>query len=475
MKIFKSYPVDATDSDVEMLGVTLAASLALSVVCFALLVAEHTNFAFVMWLYGSWAAFIAWFILTFVSERIVWLAALVGSEAAVFFSPDHTWWWFLAAPIALVFWCLLSIFVGFACAFVLMLLYRGFIDGQNKESYLEYPMTRAKRLGRAIVNFGTADRFMPLWGISMLARYVCIGYLICAFSARSHEYFTTLRWLVVCSCIYTALLSIRKHKEWILLWIVIAYLFNPMAPLHLSRGVWTLIDWCVAVFLVISIFECPVAFGDAFRKLRALDRAQNLAVKRGEPRPQTQHANGLTVSLQMERRNIERQLAKSQIESRQDELTSLLNRRALEEVLSKEVNRAQRYKRDLAVVMAEIDHFKLIEDRFPRTVSDNVLSTVANILHAQCRSIDSIARYGGEEFLLCFPEIARRNVSAICEKIRQQVELYGWAKIQTELTVTMSLGVATAPPDYAKDALLDVAFSKLREARNLGGNRVLAS
>ncbi|MDE2090734.1 MAG: GGDEF domain-containing protein, partial [Gammaproteobacteria bacterium] len=98
----------------------------------------------------------------------------------------------------------------------------------------------------------------------------------------------------------------------------------------------------------------------------------------------------------------------------------------------------------------------------------------ANILRAQCRSIDIIARYGGEEFLLCFPETSRENAAAVCEKIRRQVESYEWDRLETGLKVTISFGVAAAPPGYGVDTLIAAADEKLYEAKHSGRNRVCA-
>ena len=193
-----------------------------------------------------------------------------------------------------------------------------------------------------------------------------------------------------------------------------------------------------------------------------------------ELRAQKERSNALAESLQVAQRKIEKELAKSQLETRQDDLTSLYNRRYLDDRLGQEVNRAQRYKRSLAVVMADIDHFKTVNDRFSHMVGDDVLRAISNVLRAQCRSIDIIARYGGEEFLLCFPETSRHDAAAVCEKIRQQVESYDWSKIQPGLTVTISFGVAAAPPEYDVDTLIAAADQKLYEAKHSGRNRVCA-
>ena len=152
----------------------------------------------------------------------------------------------------------------------------------------------------------------------------------------------------------------------------------------------------------------------------------------------------------------------------------MYNRRYLDSRLGLEVSRAERYKRDLALVMADIDHFKVVNDRFSHMVGDDVLRVMANILRAQCRSIDIIARYGGEEFLLCFPETSRQNAAAVCEKIRLAVESYEWDRLEPGLKVTISFGVAAAPPGYAVDVLIAAADEKLYEAKHSGRNRVCA-
>lgn len=202
-------------------------------------------------------------------------------------------------------------------------------------------------------------------------------------------------------------------------------------------------------------------------ELRVAARTRDLAA-------QTAQSSALAESLRTAKRETERLLAQSQRQTREDELTGLFNRRYLDDRLGQEVVRAQRYQRHLSVVMADIDHFKKVNDEFSHLVGDNVLRTMGNIMRAQCRSIDIIARYGGEEFLLCFPETSRASAAGVCEKIRQQVEFYDWSKIHPGLAVTISFGVSAAPPHYDVDTLIALADEKLYEAKRSGRNRVCA-
>jgi diguanylate cyclase (GGDEF)-like protein len=205
---------------------------------------------------------------------------------------------------------------------------------------------------------------------------------------------------------------------------------------------------------------------------RVIERTHDLALQKDE-------LHALTESLRSANREkeellgrLQQQASELERQSREDGLTGLYNRRYLDSRLDFEVKRAERYNRQIALAMADVDRFKGVNDQHSHMVGDDVLRTIANILRTQCRSIDIIARYGGEEFLLCFPETTKENALAVCEKIRKQVEEYDWAKLQPGLTVTLSVGVAAGPPSYDVDALIAAADEKLYEAKRGGRNRV---
>jgi len=207
---------------------------------------------------------------------------------------------------------------------------------------------------------------------------------------------------------------------------------------------------------------------------RVVERTHDLALQKDE-------LHALTESLRSANREkeellgrLQQQASELERQSREDGLTGLYNRRYLDGRLEFEVKRAQRYNRQIALAMADVDRFKGVNDQHSHMVGDDVLRTIANILRTQCRSIDIIARYGGEEFLLCFPETTYENARAVCEKIRRQVEEYDWSRLQPGLSVTLSVGVAAAPPVYDVDALIAAADEKLYEAKRGGRNRVCA-
>jgi diguanylate cyclase (GGDEF)-like protein len=159
-------------------------------------------------------------------------------------------------------------------------------------------------------------------------------------------------------------------------------------------------------------------------------------------------------------------------QTREDSLTGLHNRRYLDDQLFHEFVRAQRYNRNLSVIMADLDHFKQVNDRFGHRIGDEVLKAVSQIFRDNCREVDFIARYGGEEFVLVLPETPSNGAILVCERIRTAVEAYQWAKIEPELRVTVSLGIAyILKVDSYKD-MLHQADVKLYEAKKAGRNVV---
>jgi len=173
----------------------------------------------------------------------------------------------------------------------------------------------------------------------------------------------------------------------------------------------------------------------------------------------------LLEELQAQKAVLERQ-------NKEDSLTGLSNRRFMDLQLVHELIRAQRYNRKLAVIMADLDHFKRINDDFGHQAGDLVLIVVAQILKESCREVDFIARYGGEEFLLLLPETPSNGAILVCERIRKAVEDYGWSQIKPGLRVTISLGIAYDVKVQDCKEMLHQADAKLYEAKRAGRNTV---
>ncbi len=159
--------------------------------------------------------------------------------------------------------------------------------------------------------------------------------------------------------------------------------------------------------------------------------------------------------------------------SKEDALTGLANRRQLQTVLAQEFARARRFGRSLSVAIADLDHFKRVNDRHSHLSGDEVLRVTARLLREALRQVDVVARYGGEEFVLVLPETPPAQAAVICEKIRETVERHPWGEIHPGLMVTLSIGIAGDLEVAHEEKLLSLADEKLYEAKAAGRNRVI--
>lgn len=156
-----------------------------------------------------------------------------------------------------------------------------------------------------------------------------------------------------------------------------------------------------------------------------------------------------------------------------DPLTNLYNRAAILDMLGRELQREQRTSIPLSIIMADLDHFKKINDTHGHLVGDEVLRQVADRLIASVRSYDSVGRYGGEEFLLILPGCNMADLAGSAERLRRCVAGSPMVTAAGELTVTISLGLASVPHGKVLDceSLLRAADEALYRAKAEGRNR----
>lgn len=158
-----------------------------------------------------------------------------------------------------------------------------------------------------------------------------------------------------------------------------------------------------------------------------------------------------------------------------DGLTQIFNKRYFLETLERELSRARRYDRPLALVMFDIDHFKQCNDTFGHRAGDFVLREVADVVRERARKVDVLARYGGEEFAMILPEIDIRGATAFAEKIRAMIAESKFMFEGRMIPVTISIGVSELTADIATyDDLIKRADARLYKAKQTGRNRVVA-
>jgi diguanylate cyclase (GGDEF)-like protein len=155
-----------------------------------------------------------------------------------------------------------------------------------------------------------------------------------------------------------------------------------------------------------------------------------------------------------------------------DPLTSLPNRRALAEGLEREWARVERNGFNLSLIIADIDHFKRINDNYGHSIGDRMLQQVAKVIKAQCRRNDLPARYGGEEFAILLPDANMSGAFHMAERCRQEVEAIRLTVGDISIRTTASFGLATYLQATSIQALLDAADAALYEAKQAGRNTV---
>jgi diguanylate cyclase (GGDEF)-like protein len=160
-------------------------------------------------------------------------------------------------------------------------------------------------------------------------------------------------------------------------------------------------------------------------------------------------------------------------EAARDSVTGLWNRGMIEEQLRREVRRAKHERRPLAVLLADIDHFKKVNDTRGHAAGDEVLQQTANRIKLALRDYDFVGRYGGEEFLVVLPGCDEALARMVGERIREKLSESPMRTGEHCLTVTASIGLAwTATAEEQPAALVAAADAALYRAKAKGRDRL---
>ena len=157
-----------------------------------------------------------------------------------------------------------------------------------------------------------------------------------------------------------------------------------------------------------------------------------------------------------------------------DELTGLANRRFFREALETELLRAERFENPLSLIVADLDDFQNVNDRFGHQAGDEVLRMFAEVLLGRIRGVDLAARLGGEEFAILLPETEAAGAEALAENLRAAVAEMRVPLANAEVSVTASFGVAAFPETHTPDELMTAADLALYSAKRQGKDRVVA-
>lgn len=178
----------------------------------------------------------------------------------------------------------------------------------------------------------------------------------------------------------------------------------------------------------------------------------------------------------VEKREVEAALEKAQHEQALDPLSGLGNRRTFDKEIQDAIAAARETGTPLSLIMADIDHFKPINDTHGHTVGDEVIKALAGVIAVSLRKTDIATRYGGEEFAIIMPKVGLETAKSVAERIRKK-----WASRKLTLRasgkvigpITASFGVAELRVGETAETLIGRADRKLYAAKSAGRNRVM--
>lgn len=175
--------------------------------------------------------------------------------------------------------------------------------------------------------------------------------------------------------------------------------------------------------------------------------------------------------------------------STREHLTGLVNHMHFHERLSVEMERAERYKHSVSLIIADLDRFKSINDTLGHQIGDSLLRQLASLMTKETRSIDIAARYGGDEFAIILPEVDSDGAMAFAERLRKTVESHDFYAVPSQemlaegfvpdgasvARITVTIGVASYPRDHStRDGLIMAADIALCRAKHVARNSVCA-
>jgi two-component system, cell cycle response regulator len=156
-----------------------------------------------------------------------------------------------------------------------------------------------------------------------------------------------------------------------------------------------------------------------------------------------------------------------------DALTGLLNRRAFVDAMVRERSRADRHLFQMSLLLLDVDHFKRVNDTRGHAAGDAVLRGVANVLTRMARKSDLVARWGGEEFVIALTQTGEAGARVAAERVRRAIaDAVHILDDGEKLSVTASVGLASAQPLWTVDDLVTRADEAMYAAKSRGRNRV---
>jgi len=295
------------------------------------------------------------------------------------------------------------------------------------------------------------------------AAYLSIPFALLTFVHRRRD--LEFRWMfelfaafiVLCACTHIMSAWVVWNPDYALHGLV--KLATALVSLATAAALWSLIPKALALPSPSQLSRANAALVDANTRLeeRVAERTAELEAK--------QQAL-LRINEDLQRRDAE--ITRLTLT---DPLTTVANRRRLDQVLHAEGERHRRHGNPFCVAYVDIDDFKTINDRYGHQAGDRLLQSVASTMSAELRSTDTVARYGGDEFVLVLPETTPEDVVELLERARAR--LSELSVPGTDAAVRCSVGVACVAAGDDAEAVLAQADRALYEAKRAGKDRVV--
>ena len=215
------------------------------------------------------------------------------------------------------------------------------------------------------------------------------------------------------------------------------------------------------------------------KRLGAIDdhlreHARRFQDREAEFERQSEQMRGRVTELENQTQVLGRALQKRQHQSLTDALTQVPNRLAWQEKLQVTLQQWDKDKRTRCIATIDIDHFKVINDRYGHAAGDQVLKTLAQHLSRRLRDVDFLARWGGEEFVVLLDGVVLNEAFKVMDKLRQTVEQHAFRHHQHAVPVTISCGITNLRTKDTAESLFERADRALYQAKHNGRNQCIA-
>lgn len=174
-------------------------------------------------------------------------------------------------------------------------------------------------------------------------------------------------------------------------------------------------------------------------------------------------------------RELETELEKISNQVREDALTGTLNRRGMEDAMTREIARAQRTKRPLCIAVLDVDNFKRLNDTYGHAAGDSALVHLAKVIKHTVRPTDLIARYGGEEFIIILGDAKMEGAVKVVTRLQRELTKRFFLHDNERLLITFSAGVAEYRQEETEETFFKRADKAMYQAKLQGKNRVVAA